>query len=140
MSGFGNYVRGLREARGLTQAEIEQSAGFPQAYLSNIERGRIVLPAADFRRRLARTLGVTHVDLLIAAGELTVDEVAAGCERDDVHQVRDRQREEQTDALRAWAKHLDRRTLQLVAAMAEADRETLRQLANVDVALVEGVL
>ena len=49
----------------------------PQPALSDIERDRIKLPNADVRRRLAKALGVSHLDLLIAAGELLPEEVVA---------------------------------------------------------------
>jgi transcriptional regulator with XRE-family HTH domain len=43
--------------------------------LAQIERGKIALPNGDLRRRLASALGVRHVDILVAAGELTADEI-----------------------------------------------------------------
>jgi transcriptional regulator with XRE-family HTH domain len=43
--------------------------------LAQIERGKIALPSGELRRRLAAALGVRHVDILVAAGELTGDEI-----------------------------------------------------------------
>jgi transcriptional regulator with XRE-family HTH domain len=71
---LGTYVRARRSALGLTQEALAESAGVSQAVVSDIERGRISLSSADIRRRLAAALGVTHLDLLVAAGELTADE------------------------------------------------------------------
>lgn len=73
-NGIGGYIRGARERRGITQSELADLAGIPRPHLSDIERGRIALPNADLRRRLAAALGVSHVDLLVAAGELTQEE------------------------------------------------------------------
>lgn len=43
--------------------------------MSAIESGRIKLPSTDIRRRLAAALGVSHLDLLVAAGEITEQEL-----------------------------------------------------------------
>jgi transcriptional regulator with XRE-family HTH domain len=69
-------ILGLRLAHGLTQEELAQRAGLKQPTIADIERGRSKLPGADIRRRLADALGIRHVDLLVAAGELTTAEIA----------------------------------------------------------------
>lgn len=66
----------LRTARGWTQEALAERSGLNQPTIADIERGRSKLPGPDIRRRLAVALGVRHVDLLIAAGQLTPDEVA----------------------------------------------------------------
>lgn len=74
---LGNYVRQRREAMGKTLTALAADADLSKSELSALERGRINLPGADKRRRLAAALGVSHVDLLVAAGELNTDEVTA---------------------------------------------------------------
>lgn len=73
--GIGAYIRRLREDRGWSQVELADRAEVNRAHLSQVEIGRIALPSAEMRRKLAATLGVRHVDLLMAAGELTADEI-----------------------------------------------------------------
>ncbi len=73
--GLGAYIRNLRQRRGWTQRRLAEEIGTAPAYLSQIENGGTKLPSADLRRRLADALGVRHVDLLVAAGELEAEEI-----------------------------------------------------------------
>lgn len=75
MDTLGRYLRALREQRGISQTALAAHVGLSRSHMGQIESGKIGLPSADIRRRLAKALGVSHVDLLIAAGELTEDEV-----------------------------------------------------------------
>lgn len=72
---LGSYVRSKREARGWTQRRLAMEAGLNPAHLSQIESGKIALPNPDMRRNIARALGIAHIELLLAAGEITIDEV-----------------------------------------------------------------
>jgi transcriptional regulator with XRE-family HTH domain len=74
-SQLGNYIVAAREQRGWNQTEFAARANIKRAHLAQIERGKIALPNGDLRRRLASALGVRHVDILVAAGELTADEI-----------------------------------------------------------------
>jgi transcriptional regulator with XRE-family HTH domain len=73
-NGFGPAIRRRREALGLNQTELAERAGVQRAHLSEVERGKIALPNADFRRKIAEALGMSHAALLVAAGELTAEE------------------------------------------------------------------
>lgn len=73
---LGSWLKTKREALGKTQTAIAVEVGIAPAYLSQIESGKITLPNPDLRRRLAKALGVSHLQLLIAAGEITDDEIA----------------------------------------------------------------
>lgn len=75
MLGIGAYIRRLREERGWTQATLSEETGINRARIAQIEGGRVALPGADARRSIARALGVPHVALLVAAGEITADEL-----------------------------------------------------------------
>jgi transcriptional regulator with XRE-family HTH domain len=77
-AGLGSYIRKRRISLGLTQENVADSAGIGRSHLSQIESGKIGLPNAIIRRKLADILRVRHIDLLIAAGELREDEVRAG--------------------------------------------------------------
>lgn len=75
-AGLGAYIRNVREQRMWTQDDLAAKVGTTRAYISQIESGRTKLPNADLRRRLAAALGLRHIDLLIAAGEINADEVS----------------------------------------------------------------
>jgi len=70
------FIRESRDARGFSQKYLAALVGIPQPALSDIERGKVKLPNADLRRRLAAALNVRHIDMLVAAGELSRDELA----------------------------------------------------------------
>jgi len=75
-SGIGAFVREKRESLGLTQTALAGKTGISRARMSQIEGGAVALPGADHRRRLATALNVRHIELLVAAGELTEDEIS----------------------------------------------------------------
>ncbi len=68
------WVVAQRESRGWTQAQLADRAGVRRSDLNAIEHGRIALPGAEKRRKLAAALGLRHVDVLVGAGELTAEE------------------------------------------------------------------
>lgn len=74
---LGSYVRDQRALRGLTLTELGEVAHVSKSHLSQIETGKIALPSPEIRRRLARALGISHVALLLAAGELNEEDVRA---------------------------------------------------------------
>jgi transcriptional regulator with XRE-family HTH domain len=81
MRTLAEFVIARREALGLKQNELAARADVPANMVNRIEKGVTKLPSPDYRRRLAKGLGVSHLDILVAAGELEPDEVeAAGVE------------------------------------------------------------
>lgn len=72
---LGAFVRAERERQNYTQTSFAEAIDLDRAYVSQIESGRVALPNAETRRRMARVLGLRHIDLLVAAGELAPDEV-----------------------------------------------------------------
>ena len=72
---MGSYIKERRLTLSMTQADLGGAVGKDKAYISQIELGKVALPNADLRRRLAEALQLRHVDLLIAAGELEPNEV-----------------------------------------------------------------
>lgn len=76
MSTLGEFVAKRREELGLNQTELAKVADLPRTTINRIESGTTKLPTPEFRRRLARALRVSHIDILVAAGELLADEVA----------------------------------------------------------------
>ena len=76
-AGLGAFIKDRRQQLGITQTELAERSALTKSHLSAIESGKIGLPNADIRRKLAEALGVTHLDLLVAAGELTAGEARA---------------------------------------------------------------
>jgi transcriptional regulator with XRE-family HTH domain len=75
MEGLAAYIRARRLQLGMTQVELAEAAGVSQPVISDVERSQTKLPNVEARRGIARALGIRHVDLLVAAGELSSEEV-----------------------------------------------------------------
>jgi len=80
---FGERLRQLRQAKGLTQRELaervatllreEDRRGFDFTYLSKIENDRMRPPSAAAIRQLAAVLNADGDDLLALAGKVPTD-------------------------------------------------------------------
>ena len=58
-----------------TQADLARAAKLTPQDINRFFSGGTKLPTADKRRALAKALGVSHLDLLVAAGEITEEEL-----------------------------------------------------------------
>lgn len=67
----------IDDAYGGSQAEFSRATGFTKQAVSSWLKGKAAVPQIDARRRLARELGISHVDVLIAVGEIDRNEVEA---------------------------------------------------------------
>lgn len=67
---FGRFLRGLREARGLSQRAVEQmtNAKISNAYLSQLENGQVSRPSAMIIHTLSAAYGVDAATLMERAG------------------------------------------------------------------------
>jgi transcriptional regulator with XRE-family HTH domain len=81
-AGMGAYIKARRERLGWTLTALAAQAELSKSELSALEAGKINWPGADKRRRLALALGVSHLDLVVAAGELTRDEAGRSASDD----------------------------------------------------------
>ena len=72
---FGEYLRALRQSKGMTIKEVAKSVFLSLPYLSQIETGVRDTPSPQMIRDLSKALGVTHVGMMIKAGYLTEEEV-----------------------------------------------------------------
>ncbi|MFE4056032.1 helix-turn-helix domain-containing protein [Streptomyces sp. NPDC059096] len=61
---FGLRVRGLREARGLSQERLAELAGLHRTYVGSVERGERNVSLVNIHR-LARALSVAPAELLM---------------------------------------------------------------------------
>jgi transcriptional regulator with XRE-family HTH domain len=57
-------IRRLREARGLTQAEVAERANVKKQYVTMLERGARKNPSLPVLKRIAKALGVPVTELL----------------------------------------------------------------------------
>lgn len=71
---LGRYVRGRRQALGLTQAQLGARLGWAQERVSVLETGKYGLPSLPQLCRLADALGVSIDDLLRPLGVEAVRE------------------------------------------------------------------
>lgn len=56
-------------------SDVADRGELPLSYVSALEAARIELPSPERRRQIARALEVRHIDILIACGQITDDEV-----------------------------------------------------------------
>lgn len=75
ISSLSELIRSRMRELGIeTQAELARRSGLTAQDINRFFDGGTKLPRADKRRALAKALGLSHLDLLVAAGELTEDE------------------------------------------------------------------
>ena len=65
MKQFGEHLRALRKARGLSQAQLGELANLNDKYLGEVERGE-GNPSLDVLQRLARAL---DIDIAVLIGD-----------------------------------------------------------------------
>ena len=70
---FGQRLRRIRQARGISLPKAAQAAGISKAYLSRIERDEFAPPAEDKIRALARLLDQNEDALLFLGGRIPSD-------------------------------------------------------------------
>lgn len=71
---IGDYLKEIRERRGLTMRQVAIKTNVSQPYLSQIENG-IKKPSPEILKRLAPAYKVSYNDLMVVAGYLPdVDE------------------------------------------------------------------
>jgi transcriptional regulator with XRE-family HTH domain len=67
---LGAYLRELRELRGLKLREVEEASGVSNAYLSQIETGKITRPSPRILHKLASVYDVGYEVVMEKAGYL----------------------------------------------------------------------
>lgn len=64
MRNYGDYFRALREAKNMTLREVEKQADVSNAYLSQLESGKVKQPSPLTLHKLSEIYGVSY-DLLM---------------------------------------------------------------------------
>ena len=65
---LGESIRKIRQAKGLSQGEMQKRTGILRSYLSRVENGHTV-PSLATLQRLALAMGVALADFFVAEGE-----------------------------------------------------------------------
>jgi HTH-type transcriptional regulator, competence development regulator len=65
---LGSVLREARLSAGLSQREVERATGVSNAYLSQLESGKVHEPSPKILHKLSEIYEVAYADLLIAAG------------------------------------------------------------------------
>ncbi len=74
---IGKRLRELREAKGLSQSDVEDRSGLPQAYVSKVENGRST-PTLQMLERWANALDV-ELHQLFAVGHSQPEAALMAC-------------------------------------------------------------
>ncbi len=65
---LGSVLREARLAAGLSQRDVERATGVSNAYLSQLESGKVREPSPNILHKLSEIYAVAYADLLVAAG------------------------------------------------------------------------
>jgi transcriptional regulator with XRE-family HTH domain len=71
---LGEYLRNLRAARKLSLRDVEDASGVSNAYLSQLEQGKITKPSPHFLHKLAGCYVVPYETLMEKAGYIIREE------------------------------------------------------------------
>jgi transcriptional regulator with XRE-family HTH domain len=67
---FGQHLRSLRTARGVSQRSLADQVDIDFSYISKIEQGHMKPPSEDVIRKIARALDVSEDELMNLAGKV----------------------------------------------------------------------
>lgn len=71
---FGRYIKEKRIKKGLSMRELARRSGVSQPYISQIENGKKGIPAPEMLFKLAPHLGESYMELMDAAGYVSINE------------------------------------------------------------------
>lgn len=75
---LGNFLASARTNRGLTLRDVERTSGVSNAYLSQLERGRIKQPSPNVLHALAACYGISYGLMMERAGYPVPESDGAG--------------------------------------------------------------
>jgi transcriptional regulator with XRE-family HTH domain len=67
-TGLGAYLKSLRDSKGLTLREVEEKSGVSNAFVSQVESGKVKQPAPIILFKLAELYGIPYETLMERAG------------------------------------------------------------------------
>lgn len=68
---FSEYLRVLRISRKMSLRDVESSCGVSNAYLSQVEQGKVNKPSPQTLHKLADAYGVAYDELMAKAGYIS---------------------------------------------------------------------
>lgn len=68
MNDYGNYIKALRESKGLTLRDVEKQTDISNAYLSQLESSKIKQPSPIMLYKLAELYGIKYEILMEKVG------------------------------------------------------------------------
>jgi len=68
MPGYGDFLKAARKAKGLTLREVEETTGISNAYLSQLESGKVKQPSPINLNKLGRAYDIPYEVLMEKAG------------------------------------------------------------------------
>lgn len=68
---FGQSLRELRRAKGISQRDLAEQVGVDFSYISKLENDRLPPPAADTIVKICDVFGVSSDELLASTGKVT---------------------------------------------------------------------
>jgi transcriptional regulator with XRE-family HTH domain len=78
MASLGKTLTGARERKGLSLREAERGTGISNAYLSQIENGKIASPSPNVLHKLAEFYSLSYAALMREAGYPSSESGATG--------------------------------------------------------------
>ena len=72
---LGNFIKKLRQEKGISGRELARRSEISQAYLSQLETGQNENPTPQILKKLANGLGITSYDLMAIAGHYDKDDL-----------------------------------------------------------------
>lgn len=75
---FGEYIKKMRNKKGLSSRELARRAGVSQAYLSQLETGKNNNPTAEIISKISKALDVDYMEMVFQteAVQKSVEEMA----------------------------------------------------------------
>lgn len=68
MSNYGTYFKALRESKGLTLRDVERKIDISNAYLSQLESGKVKHPSPNILHKLSEVYLVSYASLMEKVG------------------------------------------------------------------------
>ncbi|MFD2146224.1 helix-turn-helix domain-containing protein [Mucilaginibacter antarcticus] len=82
MENYGEYFKALRESKGMTLREVERKTEVSNAYLSQLESGKIRQPSPLTLHKLSETYGVSYETLMEKVGYPVPEKLSKKLEED----------------------------------------------------------
>lgn len=129
MNEFGEFIKGIREAKNLTLMEVAEKSGINHSHLSRIENGERNPPKPKTMKNLAVALGVSFATLLEKAGlieESEKDLLSSTDDPEEISKTLKRERDRKNRNLRDARKFLEQSDIMFDGVpMSEEDRQQI---------------